>query len=181
MTLKEFSIKYSICANRAEVDKQLSRLPRPATLEGKETPTDLNSEAYGTIIALQQGLSNGRTDIERISNCASVLLGVTITDESSVEDCFGFGQWVAKEVERIARLFNSIKTEPTQEEIQAGVKELNFGYFGTLDWYCKRMGLTNHEEAEKTPWVRIYKCMDMDNKTAQYERRLRQIYSKKQR
>ena len=47
--------------------------------------------------------------------------------------------------------------------------------FGILDWYAKRMGITNHDEVLTVPWLRIYKCMDMDNKVEQYQRRLNEI------
>ena len=181
MTLKEFTLAYSIASNREEVDEQINRLPRPATLQGKEVPTDLNEQAYGTIIALQQGINDKATDIERIATCAKILLDVEITEESEASEVLGFGKWIAEELIRISNLFASIQTAPTPEEIQAGVRELNFGFFGTLDWYARRMGITDHAEVERTPWIRIFKCMEMDNKQAQYERRLRQIYAQKNR
>lgn len=180
-TLEEFNIRYSICANREDVDGLIKSLSCPSKLKGKEVPSNLNELSYGKLIAIQQGISQGATDLEKISNSAYVLLGVTLTSKDKAEDVLGFGRWIAEELTKINQLFASIQTSPTAEEVQAGVKELNFGHFGTMDWYARRMRITDHAEVEKVPWVRIYKCMEMDNKQAQYERRLRQIYTQKYR
>ena len=83
------------------------------------------------------------------------------------------------EAEKVGKLFEKIRYEPTADEVRAGIKKLDFGTFGTLDWWCRRMGITDHAEGEKTPWVRIYKCLEMDNKIAKYERKLRETITKK--
>ncbi len=41
-------------------------------------------------------------------------------------------------------------------------------------------GITDHEQVESVPWVRVYKCLDMDAEKIRYERRLREIYQNKQ-
>ena len=68
-----------------------------------------------------------------------------------------------------------MQSKPTAKEKQAGVEKLQFGLFGILDWYAKRMGITDHDDVLTVPWLRIYKCMDMDNKVEQYQRRLNDI------
>jgi len=42
------------------------------------------------------------------------------------------------------------------------VDKLSFGLFGLVDYYATRMGITDHEQVESVPWVRVYKCLDMD-------------------
>jgi len=37
------------------------------------------------------------------------------------------------------------------------------------------MGITNHDDVLTVPWLRIYKCMEMDNKVEQYQRRYNEI------
>ena len=55
---------------------------------------------------------------------------------------------------------------------------MNFGLFGLLDYYAQRMGITDHEEVERVPWIRVYKCLDMDAERTRFERRLRNILNK---
>ena len=179
MTIQEFIIIYPLASNRSEVDEQIKHLPKPTFLCGKVIPDNLNEISIGEMIMLQQMISNAPNDYERINGCALIILHESVPLEYSAEDFFGFGMWVMRELQRIARLFDSVKNPPTDEERQAGVEQLNFGFFGTLDWYCRRMGITDHSEAEKVPWVRVYKCMEIDSKTAAYERRLRKIYASK--
>ena len=40
------------------------------------------------------------------------------------------------------------------------------------------MGITDHEEVERVPWIRVYKCLDMDAERTRFERRLRNILNK---
>ena len=47
--------------------------------------------------------------------------------------------------------------------------------FGLVDWYAKRMGIQNHDEVMDVCWMRVYKCMDMDTKTQEFNRRLAEI------
>lgn len=96
-------------------------------------------------------------------------------------EILGFVYWVAKEVKRINKLFASTNVPPTPEERQAGVDRLNFGFFGLVDYYAQRMGISNHEEVECVPWIRVYKCLDMDAKRVMFERRLRNVLNKKRR
>ena len=86
--------------------------------------------------------------------------------------------WTFGEVEKINNIFEKLHTEPTHREKQAGVERLQFGLFGMLDWYAQRMKIQNHDDVLQVPWARIYKCMDMDAKKAQYERRLQDLATK---
>jgi hypothetical protein len=97
-------------------------------------------------------------------------------ERADAGEVMAFAYWVAKELEAIGKLFQSLNVKPTPEQIKAGIKELDFGLFGTLDWFCLRMGITHHDEAEDIPWVRFYECMKNDNKRAKYEQNLRKIY-----
>jgi hypothetical protein len=38
------------------------------------------------------------------------------------------------------------------------------------------MGVTNHDDVERVPWVRVYKCMQMDAETEAFNRRLNDVY-----
>lgn len=179
MQLNEFLLLYPIAENREEVDEQLKNLPRPYVMLGKAVPENLNEITLGELIMLQHTMTNAPNDYERIKGCALIILHKDITEDITAEHFFGFGMWVVRELQRISKLFESLKSIPSEEERQAGIERLNFGFFGTLDWYCRRMGITDHSDAEKVPWVRVYKCMEIDSKTNEYERRLRKIYAQK--
>ena len=112
---------------------------------------------------------------------ARVILGIEESEvlASNVMPILALSNWTSKEIQRINKVFESTTVKPSEEELQAGIKELNFGMFGILDYYARRMGVADHEEVENVPWVRIYKCMDMDAQKMRYEKRLRDIYSRK--
>lgn len=177
MTLKEFTVLSQHAVNRHELMMKLERLVKPTYLSGKRVPDSLNDITIGQLIMLQY-IS---TDADFMLKPASIIMGIQddILLKEQAEKVIGFSYWVAKELERINKLFKNTSIPPTQEEKQAGVEKLNFGSFGIIDWFAQRMGITDHSEVENVPWVRIYKCLDMDAKRFVYERRLREIYNKR--
>lgn len=82
------------------------------------------------------------------------------------------------ELQRITKLFQSIAYQPSYEEERAGIKKLDFGFFGTVDWYARRMGISNHDEVVKLPWMIIYQCMKIDFENLAFQRRYRSIVNK---
>lgn len=177
MTLKEFTVLSQHAVNRHELMMKLERLVKPTYLSGKRVPDSLNDITIGQLIMLQY-IS---TDADFMLKPASIIMSIQddILLKEQAEKVIGFSYWVAKELERINKLFKNTSIPPTQEEKQAGVEKLNFGSFGIIDWFAQRMGITDHSEVENVPWVRIYKCLDMDAKRFVYERRLREIYNKR--
>lgn len=150
---------------------------KPARLCGKDTPNTINDITMGQLLQLQ--------DIKTMEDVlfvpAFVLLGIEKEEilKAEVGSVFGFSNWVAREVTRISKLFESTNVPPTSDEVMAGAKQMKFGAFGIIDSYARRMGITNHEEVESVPWVRVYKCMDIDAQKARFDRRLRNILMKK--
>ena len=146
---------------------------RPMFVADKKTPETLNEITIGQLIQLSE---IGDTD-ESFYNITSIILGMTRdeTDKARAVDVVRFVGWVVSEVERINKLFEKIQAKPTSKEQRAGVAKLDFGLFGMIDWYARRMGIQDHEEVFRVPWARIYKCMDIDAKTRDYERRLQDI------
>lgn len=178
MTLQEFLVLDGVIRNTTEVQEQIKNLPKPYSVGGVKTPDSLNDITIGELMELQ----SAENEREFILKCCTILLSLDERNalKSQANDVLGFSVWVSKELERIAKLFQSTTIPPTPEEKQAGVDSLNFGMFGILDYYALRMGITDHEEVEKVKWIRVYKCLDMDAKKARYEKRLRTIYAKKQ-
>lgn len=178
-TYKEFLmlLPYADKGVQEELVLRLKEQPRPDTLCGKQVPKDLNALSYGTLDDIRSAAES--KDI--IGECAKILLGIEpeqLFDED-VNDVFGFCNFVTKELERINKIFASIKVNYSKEELAAGIKTLDFGSFGVLDWYAKRMGITNQNEVREVAWVRIYQCMKNDALSNNYERKLSQQYMKK--
>ena len=175
MRLKEFFV---IC-NYADSDFQerIQQAKRPEKVGGIRTPSILNDLTMGELMQLQ-GISSER---EMILVPCRVLLGL---DErkvmrSEAYDVLAFVFWAAREVERINKLFASTNVPPTPEEKQAGADKMNFGMFGLIDYYAQRMGITDHEAVEYVPWVRVYKCLDMDAQRIRMDRRLRKVLERR--
>lgn len=172
MKLKEWLVLAS--HGRFAEDVDVKNLTRPNMVGGNEVPQDLNGLTFGQLLSLT-GVEKER-DIF-ILPCR-VLFGMEEKDvlECRAVDVVRFSSWVAREVKRIGMLFDKCHNEPRVQEVQAGIQRINFGVFGVVDWYAKRMGITDHEEVEKVPWVRVYKCMQMDAEVEAFNRRLNEIY-----
>lgn len=149
--------------------------PRPFRVLGHAVPDSLSDLTYGQLVELQMC---GTTTADAVLCLCRVILG--ITDARKVMRCdagvmAGFIFWATAEVESISKLFTAVQRQPTPEEIQAGIHNLQFGAFGTADWYARRMGLKDHDEAFATKWVRIYQCLKMDNELEDYRTKLTKI------
>lgn len=175
MTVKEFLILSDVSSNQGEITSQMEKLPRPVKVGDVVTPDTLNDLTFGQLIKLQ----SISTTMDVILLPCRELLG--LTDEEimmcDAEQVMGFSMWAAKQVEGINNLFASTSVPPTQEEARAGIEQMQFGMFGLIDYFATRMGITDHEQVESVPWVRIYKCLDIDAKRYVFQRRLRKILS----
>lgn len=173
---KDFVTLFPHCEERVQKNlvERLQNQPRPARLCGKETPENLNALSYGTLDDLRTAASSD----EPISACCKILLGIEPHElmKADVNDVFGFLAFVTKELEKINKLFTSIKQTYSKEEEAAGIRELDFGSFGVLDWYARRMGIPNQNDVRDVAWVRIYQCMKNDNMQSEFERRLHKQY-----
>lgn len=175
---KDFLVMLPYCAKDVQNDllERLKSQPRPTFLCGVEVPKNLNTLSYGTL----DDLRSATAAEDPISECVRILLGVNTMElmDADVNDVFGFLSFVKSELEKINKLFSDIKHTYSKEEEAAGVRDLDFGSFGVLDWYAKRMGITNQNDVRDVAWVRIYQCMKNDNMQSEFERRLHRQYMK---
>lgn len=156
-----------------EYKERLLSAPYPHSLCGVNFPQDLNFLTLDGLEDIQ--LSQGLDFKHRVLAVCRVVLGVE--DErrvrrSRAKDICALIRFVSAECRRIGKVFESIRRPFTDEEKNAGIESLNFGIFGVSDWYCQRMGITDHNEAKKVPWVRVFKCMEMDTKTREVNMRI---------
>ena len=155
-----------------EQKEQLKRVECPAKMWGKPVPS-LNELTLEELAQLWDVTNTpalfyaiGRILFgkgERAVNRADTLAFVGVVNR------------VAEEVQRINALWEAIPTYHSPEEVQAGCNALKFGIFGIADWYARRMGMHDHDEAFATKWMRIYQCMRNDAEEAAYRRRLNDI------
>lgn len=151
----------------------IKRFTRPRSVGGRRTPETLADMTLGQMIAL--GMAKEERDAFYLP--CTVLLGMERADVDAAlaADVVRFAGWVCGRLDRINGLFKELAPSYSAAEIQAGVKRLQFGVFGMIDWYARRMGITNHEDVEAVPWSRVYECMKMDAQTAAYQRRLQKV------
>lgn len=148
----------------------LKEVPCPARMGLRDVPQDLNDLTLGQLVQLETiGAEKGV-----FAAISVVLLG---KDEDWALDApalpmLGLRNMVVREQDRIAGLFASLSREPEAAEIMAGIEQLNFGMFGLADWYARRMGISDHDEAFDTPWLRIWQCRKNDLEEAEYQKRL---------
>lgn len=159
---------------RQEQYETIKFLPRSEKVCGIDVPKDLNAITYGQL----DDLHDVPKGVEAIVNCCKVILGA---DELSVmleraDRILWFTSFCNKEVERINKMFASIRPDYEPEEKMAGIDKLKFGSFGVLDWYARRMGISDQNAVRDVPWIRIFQCMKNDNEQQKYEKRLRAVY-----
>lgn len=156
----------------------LAALPKPDRVCGVRTPRNLDDLSIGELLGLQ---ADGAEAL--IGRIAALLLKVPARRcyRERADRMLGFVLWVGREIERIAARFAAAGSPPTPEELRAGIDELDFGPFGIIDWYARRQGFPDQDDAARTAWVRVCECMRIDNRRIAYERRLRGILSEKNR
>lgn len=177
-TYREFMNLHPLCSEDVQEEDAaiLKQQPRPETLCGYEVPKNLNGLTYGQLDDMR-----GISDNEDIAyQLCQIIFGKTLAllDED-VNKVFGFVNFCVSEIERINKLFATLKPNYSSEEVQAGADNLNFGSFGVLDWYAKRMGITNQNDVRDIAWVRIYTCMKNDHEQQEFEKRLQNVYLSK--
>ena len=180
VTLRDYLTMFDLCSKEIQEEyiSILARQPRPERLCGEIVPMTLNHLTYGQLDDLHTLATSKERNPEH--RMCEIIFGkfLSLMDED-VNKVYGFLNFCGSEIKRINDLFSSIKTDYSQEEIAAGVKELSFGSFGVLDWYAKRMGITNQNDVRDVAWVRIYTCMKNDNAQQAYERKLQEVYMHK--
>lgn len=157
----------------AEQISALKEIAPPARVGLTEAPQDLNDLTLGQLIQLES------IGAEKGVFCAIAVVLLDKDEDWAAKapamEMLGLRNMVVKEQDRIAGLFKSLAHDPDAAEIMAGIESLNFGMFGLADWYARRMGISDHDEAFNTPWLRIWQCRKNDIEEADYQRRLQTI------
>lgn len=160
-----------------EADFDIMGAPRPLMVGNRATPENLDAMTMGQMLSLS-GLDDSWSMFYGV--CRE-FLGMTDAevDNADAAQVVLFTGWCAGELKKLTNLFSKIKSSHTAEEIRAGVERLDYGAFGLVDWYAKRMGITDHDEVMNVPCLRVYQCLKMDSEREEYEKRLAKIYRDK--
>lgn len=156
----------------ADQIEALKNVACPARIGGRSVPQSLDDITLGSLFDLETiGAEKGV-----FAAIGHVFLGMTESEvlKAPALELLGLRNMVLREQERIAGMFASLAREHTAAELMAGVESLNFGLFGLVDWYARRMGITDHDEALRTPWIRVWQCRKNDIEEGEYRRRLQQ-------
>lgn len=160
----------------------LNKAEKPEYICGREVP-DFNALTFGQYSDLCDAMGiedKTKAMVEMLKAIYPDIMEEEINNAPAY-DVWGFCIFAATEADRINKLFGSIHLEKTHEEIMAGIERMQFGTFGILDWYARRMGITDQNEVFSVKWVRIYQCMANDTEEAAYNRRLQTVYSNESR
>lgn len=176
-TVADFLRIASIPALSVEIDKDvIKRLPVPKTYCGVEVK--IEALTLGQLTDIEAEVKRGNA----LTAPVKVLFGLSDKQilRSRLFDLLAVVNLANEAIEVVNKAFERIKANHTSEEIQAGVKRLNFGTFGLVDSYARRMGIADHDYVlNNVPALLIARCMEIDHKTAEYQRRLNEIYAKK--
>ena len=151
----------------------LKEIACPARVGRVAAPQDLNDITLGQLIQLDTKAAEKGVFVA----IAEVLLDKdeTWAMRAPAFEMLGLRNMVVAEQDRIAGLFASLTRDHTAAEIMAGIEQLNFGMFGLADWYARRMGISDHDDAFNTPWLRIWQCRKNDIEEADYRERYQRI------
>lgn len=151
----------------------LKEIACPARVGRTEAPQDLNDLTLGQLIQL---------DAKAAEKGVFVAIAEVLLDKDEAWamrapafEMLGLRNMVVAEQNRIASLFASLTRDHTAAEVMAGIEQLNFGMFGLADWYARRMGISDHDDAFDTPWLRIWQCRKNDIEEAEYRERYQRI------
>lgn len=175
MTFAEFMLLSSrglvVRPTRAEIDA----LPRPDVLCGVETPESLDHLTMGQLADIT---ADGGDLLKAVNIVTGVDAGALAAEP--FERVVGFLNFLKSELVRISDLFRQLDVAHTAEEVQAGIDRLDFGLFGTVDWYARRMGYKNQDEVlETVPWLRVWQCAKNDAEKIEFEKRYNEIISRR--
>lgn len=158
--------------------KRLADAPYDGRIGKHECRKDLNEATLGEVIDGTQMLGNTET----ILKGAAMLSGLTEAQlmAAPAQDVMGFLGMCKRQLEQIGKLFEQCRIEPTADERKAGIDKLPGGVFELVDWYARRMGITDHDYVfDNVKWTYVLKALQMDSEQQKFERRLQDLIYKK--
>lgn len=160
------------CAVAAGWQMDADGYTRPAFVGKHATPPNFDALTFGQLIELSRAQTN-----DVFYDVCRIVLGMERdeVDNARAVDVVSFVGWSAEQVNGINARFAKLSHKPSELERKAGIERLKFGLFGLMDSYARRMHISNHDGVLAVPWLRVYRCLDMDNKTEQFNERYQKV------
>lgn len=156
-----------------EMFNSISSLPIPGQFN-----KSFNSLKFKQLIDLQSKI-NDYNDLIKVTFETVYDINIETVYKMCAFDAIRVSLFARDELERISKLFQAIEYKPSSDEIKAGIKKISSGFFGTVDWYARRMGITNHDEVVELQWTTIYQCLKIDFDNNLFEKNYRKIMENK--
>lgn len=178
---KKLTLREYIAVAHLLTDESLKRMqdaPYSGRIGRHETRKDLTEATIGEIVDGSTLMSSADTLLKGVA----MLTGLTEKQlmDAPAQDVIGFVGMCRKQFEGITARFEACRIEPTADERKAGIDKLPGGVFGLIDWYARRMGITDHDWVfDNVKWVYIYRALQIDTEQQKFERRLQDILYKK--
>ncbi|MFZ4412458.1 MAG: hypothetical protein ACOYOV_05180 [Bacteroidales bacterium] len=143
-----------------------------------EVPLSLDHITFGQRIDLLEINSDQHFFFKPLEILASFKIEQIALLKAS--DVIRYSQFVISELKRFEKRDNeTLKYKFDKEEIEAGIKEMNHGIFGTIDMIAKRMNIA-HDEVLELSQSKVYMMLKIDIDNANYQKKLRDAFNKKQ-
>lgn len=173
-TVSEF-LKLSAYYDMEQVLKEVSERDIPKMIGSYKVPETLDYISFGMRIDLQD-INNDKDFIFKPLELLAKFTNVKIL-MSNAWDVIRFTHFVVSELNRFAdRDKRGLKYYFDEEEIKAGVKQIDHGIFGLLDVIAKRMNIT-HDEVLELNQGRVYMMLKIDVDNANYQKKLRDVFN----
>ena len=173
MTYGEYCtlLSHGVIKNHKEI---IEAAEKPWKLCGRFMPDSLDMMRMGTLVEVMSGKDDVMKAMTSIYNVTRGELS-----EERADVVIGAMKWTESQMSRIADLFSRLERELTADEIMAGAEQMKGDIFNTIDWYALRMGISNHDEVLRVPWVTIWRCAKDDRDRDEYKLRLHNIQNQK--
>lgn len=149
----------------------------PKKLGGYDVPQTLDSITFGIRLDLQ----DINTDQDFLVKPLQLLAKFSEDDilKLNAWDVIRFSHFVVSELNRFAkRDADNLKYKFDEEEIKAGIKQINHGVFGLIDVIAKRMNIS-HDEVLDLGQAKVFMMLKIDIDNANYQKNLRDVFNSK--
>lgn len=166
----------------AESRERLSKIPCPKRIAGHQAPKDLNGLTMAQLISLWS-ITNEKTIL---SDSLAAVFGYHTNPRRCerkeerircrarhvrIGKAVGWCNFIQSELLRIKEMWSRCEVPIEAIDRQAGVEQLNFGFFSIIDAYAQRQHISDPDDVLKVQWVKVWQSLLKDAETYKYQRR----------
>ena len=166
----------------AESRERLAKIPCPKRIAGHQAPKDLNGLTMAQLISLWS-IPNEKSIL---SDSLAAVFGYHINQRRCarkekrirrhaqyirIGKAVGWCNFIQSELLRIKEMWSRCEVPIEALDKQAGVEQLNFGFFSILDAYAQRQHISDPDEVLKVQWVKVWQSLLKDAETFKFQRR----------